>query len=81
MEQHACTYSVLIHSIDPWGGVNGQNILVMLHIKLKGMDHIDYASTNCILIHTPDPWGGVKGRNIFFPESSHVAYQIKGNRA
>ena len=23
--------------------------------------------------------GGVKGQNIFFPESNHVAYQIKGN--
>ena len=37
------------------------------------------ASTYSILTHTIDPWGGVKGQNIFFSESSHVAYQIKGN--
>ena len=33
-------------------------------------------------LHTPStPGVWSKGRNIFFTESSHVAYQIKGNRA
>ena len=37
IEHHASTYSVLIHTLDPWGGV--KDILlkeVILHIKLKG---------------------------------------------
>ena len=29
--------------------------------------------------HTLDPGMGLKGQNIFFSESSHVTYQIKGN--
>ena len=29
--------------------------------------------------YTPDPGGGVKRSKHFFSESSHVAYQIKGN--
>ena len=36
------TNSVLTHTLDPWGGVNGHNIillkLVMLHFKLKGKE-------------------------------------------
>ena len=31
--------------------------------------------------HTVEPHGGVKRSNHFFTESSHVAYQIKGNLA
>ena len=29
--------------------------------------------------HTRNAWVWSKGQNIFFSESSHVAYQIKGN--
>ena len=36
-------YSVLTHTLDPWGGIKGQNIfflkVVKLHIKLIGMEH------------------------------------------
>ena len=41
MQQHATTYSVLTHAVDPWGGVNSQKSLksVMLHIKIKRMEH------------------------------------------
>ena len=53
MEQHACTYSVLIHTIDPWGGVNGQNILrshVAYQVKRNGpyrlCKHILYPYTH-----------------------------------
>ena len=40
IEHHASTYSVLTHTLNPWGGVKGQNNfflkVVMLHIKLGG---------------------------------------------
>ena len=39
-----------------------------------------HASTYSVLTHTLDFWGGVKrSKHFFFTESSHVAYQIKGN--
>ena len=38
-----------------------------------------HANTYSVLTHTLDPWGGVKGQNNFVSESSHVAYQFKGN--
>ena len=40
-----------------------------------------YATIYSVVLRTLDHWGGVKGQNIFFSESSHVAYQIKGNGA
>ena len=40
MQQHADTYSVLTHTLDPLDGVKGPNIffikVVMLRIKLEG---------------------------------------------
>ena len=42
MQQHASTYSVLTHTLNPWGEVIGQTRfflrVVMLHIKLKGVE-------------------------------------------
>ena len=52
--------------------------MVMLHIKLK----LTTLVANILPTDTPllNPGGGVKRSNyIFFSESSHVAYQIKGN--
>ena len=47
--------------------------VVMLHIKTN-------ASTYNVLTH-PGPMGvRSKGKNIYFTESSHAAYQIKGFR-
>ena len=47
-------------------GVKNSNIfflkVVMLHIKLKGIEHD--ASTYTVLTHIIDPWVGVKGLNI-----------------
>ena len=48
--------------------------MVMLHIKFK-------LTTYAVTWHTLDPVGGVKISNNVFYESSHVTYQIKGNRA
>ena len=43
MQHHARTFSVLTRTLDLWGGVKGQNNVffkvVMLHIKLKRMEH------------------------------------------
>ena len=69
----------------PEVGSKGQNNfklkVVMLHSKLKGMEH----RAPCKHIFGPytplHPQMGSKGQNIFLYESSHVAYQIKGNRA
>ena len=64
-------------------GSKGQNIflwkVVMLHIKVKGME--PRAQHKHILCpHTPSVRGvGPKVLNIFFSESSHIAYLIKGN--
>ena len=34
---------------------------------------------NIMFFHTPSTPGGSKWQNLLFTESSHVAYQIKGN--
>ena len=49
--------------------------MVMLHIKLKRN-----MVANILPTDTPSTQGaGSKGQTISFTESSHVAYQIKGN--
>ena len=44
MQQHASTYSVLTHTLDPWGGVKGQNNffseVVMLHFRNR-FSHVE----------------------------------------
>ena len=50
--------------------------MVMLHIKLK----LTTLAANILPTDTPSTQGvGSKGQTISFSESSHVAYQIKGN--
>ena len=40
MQQHACTYSVITHTLNHWGGVKHFFLkVVMLFIKLKEMEH------------------------------------------
>ena len=81
------TYSILTPTLDPWGGVKGQNIfffrkVVMLHIELIGMEqrapckHIFYPNT-----HPRPPRVGSKDQNKLkiLKVPCHVAYQIKGN--
>ena len=52
--------------------------VIMLHIKLKGMEY----RAHILSLHTPSaPGGRPKGQNIFFSVSSHEAYQIKGDVA
>ena len=55
-----------------------QNML-MLHIKLKLATLAANGSKYFAHRHTLDPGVGSKGVTIYFSESSHVAYQIKGN--
>ena len=74
MQQHASTYT---HS--PTLGVKGQTFLkvVMLHIKLMGMEHRAPFKHIFRPYTHPGPLGvGSKGQNIFL---LNVAYQIKGN--
>ena len=52
--------------------------MVMLHIKLKKIYMQQHGSKYFACRHTIDPGVGSKH---FFSESSHVAYQIKGNGA
>ena len=68
-------------TLNPGGGVKRSNYIfflkvVMLHIKLKLMTLV----ANILPTDTPLTQGvGSKGQTISFTESSHVAYQIKGN--
>ena len=50
---------------------------IMLHTKLKGIEHrAPWKQICCIFTHL-DPWGGVKrSYYFFFSKSGHVAYQI-----
>ena len=71
MQQHASTYAVLTHTLDPWGGIKGQIIIfsessrVVYQIRReRSIEH--HASTYSVLTYTPQPFGGVKGQNIFF---------------
>ena len=81
MEHNSSIYSVLTHTLNPQMESKGQHIfwlkVVMLHIKLKGIEH----SVSCNYIffsytHHRPPYGV---KTFFFAESSHVAYRIKGN--
>ena len=54
--------------------------VVMLHIKLKPDEAGSKMVANILPTDTPSTQGvGTKGQTISFSESSHVAYQIKGN--
>ena len=77
MQQHASAYSVLHTPSNPLGGVKGQNIffkVVMLSIKLKGMEH----RASCKHIFCPythsQPVGWIKRKKS---EYGHIPYQIK----
>ena len=65
----------------PGVGPKGHNILllkvVMLHIKLKGMEHQAPWKPYSALTRTFNPQIRSKGQN-FFSESSQCEYQIKG---
>ena len=79
IEHHASTYSIPNTHLQPleWSQIIFLKV-VMLHIKLKGIEpraphkHIFFPYTHL------GPCGGVK-KSIHFSESSHVAYQIKGH--
>ena len=47
--------------------------MIMLHNKLKGMEH---RAPYSLLTHTLNLWVGLKGKRS--SECGHVAYQIKG---
>ena len=54
--------------------------MVMLHIKIKAADTGNNMVAYILPTDTPSTEGvGSKGQTISFSESSHVAYQIKGN--
>ena len=53
--------------------------MVMLHIKFKLTTLQQHGSKYFAHRYTLDPGVGSKGQTISFSESSHVAYQIKGN--
>ena len=81
MQNYATIYSVVLRTLDHWGGVKGQNIfflkVVMLHIKLNGMER----RAPCKHIFCPythlQPVGldqKVKKNS----ECGYVAFRIKG---
>ena len=52
--------------------------VVMLHIKLKGIEHrAPWKQICCHYTHTNDPLGWGQKAIFFFSKSGHVAYQIK----
>ena len=54
----------------------------MLHIKLEGNGAKSTMQAHILSLNHPRPLGwGQRGKNIFFSESCHAAYQIKGNGA
>ena len=67
----------------PLVGSKGQPIfsleVVILHMKLKGMEHRAPCKRICFLYTHPRPLGWDQRSKHFFTESSHVAYQSKGN--
>ena len=72
MEHLGSTYSVLTHTLSPWGYGHKVKIFLflkvgMLHIKLKGMKHRAHASTCSVLTHPRRPWGyGQKVKSFLF---------------
>ena len=53
--------------------------VVMLHIKLMGIEHraLHHESKYAVITHILDPMGWGQKVFFFFSESDHVAYQIK----
>ena len=81
MQQYWCKYFAHRHTLDPGGGVKTFFFLkvVMLHTKLKGMEH----RTPCKHIFCPNthhgaPWGGVKRSKLFFMKVVMLHIKLKG---
>ena len=75
-----CLYT---HTRPLWWGQTANPIfspeVVILHMKLKGMEHRAPCTRICFLYTHPRPLGWDQRSKHFFTESSHVAYQSKGN--
>ena len=72
----------LKHTLDPWTRVKGSKHillkLLVMHVKLMGMEErVPRKHKFCPYTYPRSLRGGQKV--IFFPKSSHTAYQIKGN--
>ena len=83
-KHHANTYSVLTHTLDPWGGVKGQNFFSeSSHVayQIRKEWSLSTMQTHILFLHTPLTPGVGSKVKTFFSESSHVEYQIKGNGA
>ena len=53
--------------------------MVILHIKLKGMNSNSNIKANIVPLYIPlAPGVGSKGKNIFFSESGHVDIKLNG---
>ena len=86
IEHHASTYSVLTHTLDPWGSVKRSKHffflmnVVILHIKLKGMEHrASYKHIFCPYTH-PQPPDGVKRSKPFFVKVVMLHIKLKGKK-
>ena len=78
MQQHASTYSVLTHTLDPCGGVKGQNCFSeSSHVvyKIKWNRECSNMQAHILSLHTPST--PALGSKVKFSESSPVAYQIR----
>ena len=79
MQLHGSKYFVLTHTLDP--GVESKQLIllkvVMLHIRLKGMEHHRAPCKHifCPNTHPRPLWWDQKVK-IFFIKTSHVVYQI-----
>ena len=64
VEHHESKYSVLTHTLDPWGGVKRSNIFLFESCNVAYQIKGKLASKNFGLTHIPDVWGWVERSDI-----------------
>ena len=84
MQQHGSKYFAHRHSLDSGGGIKRSKHfflkVVILHIKLKGMESKQNESKKYVLTHILNPWGGVKMSFFSFLKVVMLHIKLKGKR-
>ena len=84
MQQHASTYSVLTHTLDPWGvGSKGQNSSFSEHghvaYHIKGNHKCSNMQGHILSLHTPSTLGvESKVKTFFFLKVVILHNKLKG---
>ena len=74
VEHHESKYSVLTHTLDPWGGVKRSNIFLFESCNVAYQIKGKLASKNFGLTHIPDVLGWVERSDIERTSDTLIGY-------